>query len=244
VLLYYYPISPFVKKVRAALAEKALAYDRVMVNLQTGEQFAPEFLALNPHAKVPVLVDGEVVVYESSAILDYLDVVQPTPPLWPADRRRYVRARQLEESCDARFYRCLGPLVLGAVASGLSAEETATVERATGEMTEQLRWLGRELEGREYLADDFSAADLAFAAGVGTLERIGFPLPPDLPALEAWRDRMRRRPSWRLALGMPFRTGGEKKPLRQPLWCAECGLPPTDRMALETLAASGRRRHA
>ena len=71
--LYDYPGCPFCQKVRVALNEKDLEFEKVLVDLRKGEQKAPEFLKLNPYGKVPVLVDEDVVVYDSTIINEYLD---------------------------------------------------------------------------------------------------------------------------------------------------------------------------
>jgi glutathione S-transferase len=231
--LYYFPSSPFCSKVRMALEEKGLPYERRFVNLAAGAQYAPEFLALNPHAKVPVLVDDGLVVYESTAILDHLDARVPEPPLWPRQLREHLRARQLEEVCDTRFYACLGPLLIDAIASGLDAHEQEMVRRAHARMRALLAWLDAELAGREFLTDGCSAADLGFAAGVAFLERLHYALPGDLGGLHAWLARMRARPSWRVGLGFPLldRADGRvraRQPLRRPLRCEGCGLTASD----------------
>ena len=78
--LYYFP-SPNPQKIRFALNELGLDCETVAVDLTKGEQRAPEFLALNPCARVPVLVDGELKLWESHAILAYLG--EKTGRLWP-----------------------------------------------------------------------------------------------------------------------------------------------------------------
>ena len=78
--LYYFP-SPNPQKIRFALNELGLDCETVAVDLTKGEQRAPEFVALNPCARVPVLVDGELKLWESHAILAYLG--EKTGRLWP-----------------------------------------------------------------------------------------------------------------------------------------------------------------
>ena len=91
-------------RVRIALNLKGLTYEYVSVHLRRngGEQFAPEFRALNPHALVPVLDDNGERLTQSLAIIEYLDEVHPDPPLLPkgvTDRAR-VRALALDIACD------------------------------------------------------------------------------------------------------------------------------------------------
>src|SRR5574338_1133528 len=99
--LYDYPDCPFAQKVRVVLAEKELEYETVFVDLRTGEHRQnAEFLKLNPYGKVPVLIDDEVVVYDSTIINEYLEDEYPHPNLMPADSAARARVRTLEDYCD------------------------------------------------------------------------------------------------------------------------------------------------
>jgi glutathione S-transferase len=89
--LYHAWASTCSQKVRLALAEKDLAYDGVVLNLRRFEQLAPEFLALNPEAVVPVLVHDGFTLRESTIINDYLDHAFPQRPLRPADAKGRAR---------------------------------------------------------------------------------------------------------------------------------------------------------
>ncbi|OSP54879.1 glutathione S-transferase family protein [Pseudoruegeria sp. SK021] len=80
-------------KVRIGLAEIGRAYEDLQVNLQIGEQFDPAFMALNPSAAVPVLIDDDLVLVESSLILEYLDQTYNGARLMPQDRAGQVAAR-------------------------------------------------------------------------------------------------------------------------------------------------------
>ena len=81
--LYDYPDCPFCQKVRVVLAEKDLEYEKIFVDLRKQEQKLPEFLRLNPYGKVPVLVDEDEVVYDSTVINEYLEEEYPLPRLMP-----------------------------------------------------------------------------------------------------------------------------------------------------------------
>ena len=99
--LYDYPDCPFAQKVRVVLAEKELEYETVFVDLRTGEHRQnAEFLKLNPYGKVPVLIDDEVVVYDSTIINEYLEDEYPHPHLMPEDSGARARVRTLEDYCD------------------------------------------------------------------------------------------------------------------------------------------------
>jgi glutathione S-transferase len=83
--LYDYPDCPFCQKVRVVLAEKDLEYEKVFVDLRKQEQKTAEFLHMNPYGKVPVLVDEDEVIYDSTIINEYLDDEYPLPRLMPED---------------------------------------------------------------------------------------------------------------------------------------------------------------
>src|SRR5438094_4989330 len=95
---YYGSGSPFSWRVQLALEEKGLAYEPVLLSFQKGEHKSPEHLARSPHGKVPALTDDGLTLYESSAIVEYLEERYPTPPLMPADpaARALVRIEELE----------------------------------------------------------------------------------------------------------------------------------------------------
>src|SRR5213075_2845230 len=91
-LLYSGPLSLFSRKVEIALNEKGLPFERVMVPFTQAAGYAPKHpavLAANPKAQVPVLVDGDLTLFDSTVIFEYLEDAYPVPPLYPAgaDRR-------------------------------------------------------------------------------------------------------------------------------------------------------------
>ena len=100
--LYGYARSSAAFRVRIALNLKGLNYEDGFVDLRRAEQTAADFLALNPQGLVPVLVDGDVVLTQSPAILEYLDEKWPEPPLLPAEpaERARVRALALVVACE------------------------------------------------------------------------------------------------------------------------------------------------
>jgi maleylpyruvate isomerase len=93
--LYTYFRSSAAWRVRIALAWKALPYEPVFVHLRRGEQTRREYLARNPQGLVPFLVDGDVEIGQSLAILEYLEEKWPEPPLLPRDAAGRARVRQL-----------------------------------------------------------------------------------------------------------------------------------------------------
>jgi glutathione S-transferase len=100
-IIYEHSESVCCQKVRMAVEEKGLPYEQRYVKLESGEAKHPDFLAINPKGVVPVLIDGNHTIFESTIINEYLDDAYPTPPLMPSDpflrsRRRYW-ARQIDD---------------------------------------------------------------------------------------------------------------------------------------------------
>ena len=85
--LFVFPPSPRATKVLALANHLDLNYEICLVDLLKGDQFKPEFVALNPNKKMPVLEDDGFVLWESNAILQYLAMKKPQAGLWPADGR-------------------------------------------------------------------------------------------------------------------------------------------------------------
>ena len=197
--LYDYPDCPFCQKVRVVLAEKDLEFEKILVDLHKGEQKSPEFLKLNPYGKVPVLIDDDVVVYDSTIINEYLDEEYPNPPLMPEDSAGRARVRQLEDFCDNSFIPPAG-LVLAELHKPEAERDSDRVRRCQGEISRVLGRLENQLEGREFLVGDFSLADIAFVPRVLLLPQLGVEVDARLQNLAAWIGRLRERPSVR-ALG-------------------------------------------
>lgn len=194
--LYDYPDCPFCQKVRVVLAEKDLEFERVHVDLRKNEQKSPEFLKLNPYGKVPVLIDDDVVVYDSTIIDEYLDEEYPVPPLMPEDSAGRARVRLLEDFCDNSFTPPAG-IILAELHKPEAEREADKARRYQGEIGRVLARLEGQLEGKEYLVGDFSLADVAFVPRVLILSQLAVEVDARLQNVTAWIARLRERPSVR-----------------------------------------------
>jgi glutathione S-transferase len=192
--LYDYPDCPFAIKVKVALAEKGLEYETLLVDLSKGEQRNPEFLKLNPYGKVPVLIDEDVVVYDSTIINEYLNDEYPHPPLLPEDSAGRARARLLEDYCDSSFLPSAG-LVLAELAKPETERDQERLKRYQAEVQRGLARLESFLPGGEFLVGPFSLADIAFVPRVLMLPRLGVEVDPRLRHVSGWINRLRERPS-------------------------------------------------
>ncbi len=192
--LYDYPDCPFAQKVRIVLAEKELEYETVFVDLRKGEQRTAEFLKLNPYGRVPVLIDEEVVVYDSTLINEYLEDEYPHPALMPEDSAGKARVRTLEDFCDNSFLPSAG-FVQAELGKPEDDQDAERLQRYRKGLSDGLVRLESFLTGREFLATEFSLADIAFVPAVMNLARLGVEVDPRLRNVHAWIGRLRQRPS-------------------------------------------------
>jgi glutathione S-transferase len=105
--LFTGPLSMFGAKVQIAAIEKGLPLEVHMVPFDTSDRYEPrhpEVLRVNPKRQVPVLIDGDVALYDSTQIFEYLEDRAPNPPLWPAGVAQRARARQLEHASDEVYF--------------------------------------------------------------------------------------------------------------------------------------------
>jgi glutathione S-transferase len=170
----------------------------VHVDLGKGENRTPEFLALNPNGKVPVLDTGGGSLWESNAIMCYLARVAGTD-LWPSDDRQIEVLRWL--SWDANhFTRHAGTLYFEHIikpAFGLGGTDRAVVEEATGFFKRFAAVLNDHLKGCAYLVgDSLTVADFAVGITLPYAEDARIPI-AEFPEIERWHGRLTELPAWR-----------------------------------------------
>jgi glutathione S-transferase len=199
--LYSGPLSLFTAKIRVALDEKGLDHERIEVGWSLANRYLPhhpDVVALNPKKQVPVLVDGDLAVYDSTQILEYLEDAYPRPPLRPADVAGRARCRRLEASADEILFPLVWNLIeetFYPAANGVRDE--ARIANARTAMAAHYDGLDAELKDRAYLCGDFSYADIANFIFVQAASGLGSPPAGEQVALRAWLDRMRERPAVR-----------------------------------------------
>jgi glutathione S-transferase len=194
--LYDFLPCPFGQKVRIVLAEKGLAYELVPIDLAQGEQRRPDFLRLNPFGRVPVLIDEELTIYDSTIIGEYLEDEYPEPPLLAAigSSSLRARARSWEDFADTWFTPQVGQLM--AELTKPEAERDATrVQLLQQRIGGMLTFLNHELQGQEYLTGQFSVADIAFVPRLVVLRDLGIEAGQNRPNVEGWLQRLIDRPS-------------------------------------------------
>jgi glutathione S-transferase len=205
--LYDSPECPFCQKTRIVLAEKDLSYETVPVDLNAGEQKRPEFVKLNPFAKVPVLIDDEVIVYDSTIINEYLEDEYPHPQLMPPDSAARARVRTFEDYADNAFIPVTGTIMreLRKPEGERDQEKLATARQ---QATRMLSVLDGSLAGRSWLVGNFSLADVAFAPRVVILPALGITLDAEWKNVAAWIQRLNQRASIHDLVGLEsWRSG-------------------------------------
>ena len=191
--LYSGPLSMFGAKAQIAALEKGIDFELVMVPFDFDKLYTPrhpQVLRVNPKGQVPVLVEGDLAIFDSTQIFEYLEDLQPEPALWPRERRDRARARLLELESDEVYF----PHVIRLM--GLQQQLQEPAARTAIEAAQAFcARMERLLEGRTWLAGEFGYPDIAFYMATLFGERQGAPLTADMPRLLDWRERMTRRPA-------------------------------------------------
>jgi glutathione S-transferase len=192
--LYDFKSSPNSQRVKVVLEEKKLPFEIVPIDLRKGEQKTPEFLKLNPYGKVPVLTDGDTVLYESCIINEYLDEKYPNPPLMPADLGKRAKARILIDyglaHLDGPYQKLRQELM-----KDPKEQSEPVIEAARNDLRKLLQRFENEIGDQPYLLGEFSLADADLITRFTRLEGFGVLPDPSLPRLSKYLERMKERPS-------------------------------------------------
>ncbi len=189
-----------VQKVLFLLEEMKLPYAREDYGRQFNNTQDEAYLKLNPNGKVPTLVDGDNVIWESNTILRYLCNKQKNADLYPGD----PAARSQVERWMDWMLAALNPPYLGIFKEAKKApgERAASWDADSKELKAQLEILDRGMAGNPWaVGANFSLADIALAPVVHRC--LDFPVDlPALPKLRAWRDKVVQRPAFKKAAGL------------------------------------------
>jgi glutathione S-transferase len=175
--------------------EKGLQWETTWLDLPSGEHKKPEYLAINPVAKVPALIDDGFIVHDSTIINEYLEDKFPLPPLLPKDVEMRARARAFEDYADAYLSPSLGKITWQ-LRKPEAERNRDTIAEGEQEMLKHLAYLDRELKGRQFFAGSFSLADISYIPPLHSYERAGYSIGAEFPNLKAWWERIKARPSF------------------------------------------------
>ena len=199
--LYYFP-SPNPQKVKFALLELGLDCEMVPVDLTKQEQRKPAFLALNPFGRVPVLVDGDLTLWESHAILDYLG--EKTGRLWPTSTAGRADALRWLFFLSAHLTPPAGELALRIRAKvlGIPVDE-ATIARGEKALPNVIGVVEAQLSKSKLLSGaEFSLVDCAYCPILNVIEKAGFSF-AGFPKVNAYLDTVRSRRAWQETPRLP-----------------------------------------
>ena len=195
--------TPNGRKVSIALEELGRPYEMRRLNLQAEEQLRPEFLALNPNHKIPVLEDDDLVIWESGAILLHLgEKHDPEGRILPKDPRQRIAAIQYA------FFQTggIGPNLgrLGAALRKPGEKNPEMIEIFRGEVARLLGVLDRILgDGRQFLAGPYSIGDIMHYPWLRFVLNLKAPDLMKLPRVVAWLERIGNRPAVKRGLEIP-----------------------------------------
>ena len=194
--LYEHPLSAYAMKVKMALLEKGLEFNAIVPDGLANGTAAGAFVEASPRAEIPALVDGEVQVFDSTIILEYLEDKWPTPALLPKNPAARARVRMIEDVMDGLYE----PNNWGIL-------EVTRFKRASGALADRLvgfaksnidqlqHWLDAKLGDQPWFnGDQFGWGDIACAPYINRSAAYGY-TPPAGSKLQAWLARVDQRPS-------------------------------------------------
>ncbi len=201
--LYSAPLSLFSRKVEIALYEKSLPFDRVMVPFSQAAGYTPKHpavVAANPKRQVPVLIDGDLALFDSTLILEYLEDAYPTPPLYPAAPADRARCRLIELFADEIMLPPLRSLMHRTTPPDPDPQRQRAVEADAHDaetiLLGQYDTLEGQIAGKAHFCGDVSVADIALFMTILFVLRLRGPPLAGHPALAAWHVRVGARPAF------------------------------------------------
>jgi glutathione S-transferase len=200
--LYNFAFSPNSRKVRAVIYELGLDVELVTVDLIRGGNRAPEFLAINPNGKAPVLEDGDFVLWESNAIIAYLATKNRAKvDLCPAEPRERAEVDRWLDWQLAHLGPAIGKVGFERIVKklqNLGEPDAKAIEVGVREFATFTTVLETSLGTREYVAERLSVADFALASHYVIADACGLDMQP-YPRVRAWLGRVLARESMRRA---------------------------------------------
>jgi len=197
--LYSNPISPNGKRVCILAAELGAPVETANLDFARGENRAPDYLALNPMGKIPTAVDGDLVLWESAAILCYVaQTSERGASVFPREPKAQADVLRWLFWCSCHVDPYFTSLV---VERFIKARRGLPIDEAVCASAEQ--WLARfipvleqQLAGRDYVTGAFSVADIALGCTLEMAPIVKYDLSP-FPNVGGWLERLRSRESWR-----------------------------------------------
>lgn len=206
--LYFVSGSPFAWRAMLALGVKGLEYEAKLLSASEGDTQKPAFLALNPRGKVPVLVDGDVTVYESIAVIAYLDRAYPEAPLFGKTPKEAALVWRRVMELDAYLGTALAAAARPILTQTFAGKEEE-INDSFALVGDEIRTVNNWLDGNDFMAGEApSAVDIMLYPHLAMIARIGptiqvpgiTPNVPnyaeDFPELAAWMKRVEALPGF------------------------------------------------
>ena len=197
---YYASGSPWAWRTHIALEEKGIPYEAKLLSFSEGDLKKPDYLAMNPHGKVPVLTDDSLALYESQAILEYLEEKYPGRPLLPADAAQRALTRIEELECTTYMNEAFRGLAQVAFFTPEDKRDPKTLSDRRADVRAELSRLESRAAARKgsfVMGETLTRADTTWIPFVEIAGRAGVALEPaGTPWLSGWRDRMRTRDAY------------------------------------------------
>ena len=191
--LHHHPFSTFSRRVRIALIEKNIPCELVEIDMMARAHRGPAYLTLNPYGRVPTLAEDGFVLYESTAILEYLEATHPTPALVPADARGRALVAMHMKLCDIQMARQTGTIIFPKRFLPKDRWDEAAMTQAKKEIEKHLEIVDGQLKGQDYLVGNrYSLVEVCYTPFVEFLPLMEITPPAHVAA---WVTRMLDRPS-------------------------------------------------
>ncbi|KQY75522.1 glutathione S-transferase family protein [Brevundimonas sp. Root1423] len=187
------PVSPYVRKVLAACAIKGVEVELDPISPMYGND---DFERISPLRRVPVWIEGDLVLCDSSVIVQYIEETRPGPSLWPADPVQRAKARWMEEFADTRLFDVLGWRLFFQIALkprffGTEADPDVVEKARDVELPQILDYLESQTPETGFLFGDLSMADLSVAPAFLNAGAVQINVDPGRwPRVAAWLDRV------------------------------------------------------
>ena len=198
--LYHNPLSPNVRRVRLTAAVLGIELEEKRLDFAKGEHKNPEYLALNANGAVPTLVDGDYVLTESRAIMQYLASKKPESGLLPRDEAARADVSRWQFWDAAHFSPNLAAVVFEKLLKGMMGMGDPDARKIEDGLTNFRRFgavLNKRLEGRQFVVGNaLTLADLTLASSLMYAKQAEIPL-AEVPNVQAWFGRISDLDGWK-----------------------------------------------
>ncbi len=196
------PISPYFRKVRVVLEEKSIPYETEEL---VAAPKTPELLAMNPLGKIPIVIDGENIIPDSSVICAYLERIYPGSSLYPEEAGAYARALFLEEYSDTRLCETINAISFERFVKPNFLQQETDEPRVKamlkGELPSALSYIESQLDDRPMPFEHFTVADAAIGSALAGLSPAQISIDADTyPRTARYAETLLARPSFQRAL--------------------------------------------